>query len=141
MEYLKYPKIDKSEIQLLWHCNYWDGPITGLLKYQDKKYWFEMCKNYQHYLGLFNEEIEEIEEFEYFRCYTIHELTSEELIEEEKRHELFRTHVGTHTDYNENGTQTGSVNSDANIQEFNDKYKNIKPQIYNKNTVIGWFER
>ena len=43
MEYLKHPKL---EVKLLWHCNYWDGPIDGIAEYQNHKYWFQQCDDF-----------------------------------------------------------------------------------------------
>lgn len=28
-------------VKLLFHCNYWDGPLSGVCEYQDDKYYFE----------------------------------------------------------------------------------------------------
>jgi hypothetical protein len=28
-------------VRLLWHNDYWDGPVSGLAEYHGKEYWFQ----------------------------------------------------------------------------------------------------
>jgi len=81
------------------------------------------------------------ETLDWFRRYTVHELSPEELIEEVHCHDSFRTYVGTHTDYNENEERKGVVHDKTNHSEFFDKCKNKTPRDYTKSKIIGWFEK
>src|SRR5437868_1006298 len=37
-----FPTIFREHVRLLWHADFWDGPVNGLCQYDSKKYWFEM---------------------------------------------------------------------------------------------------
>lgn len=68
-----------SEVRLIWHSDFYDGPLSGLAEWQGQRYWFK--REYD------SDEL---------RLYA---LTPDELAHEEAVHEAFRTHVGTHCDY------------------------------------------
>jgi hypothetical protein len=38
-----YPCIDKKDLKLCYHNNYWDGPISGVLIYGGERYYFDQC--------------------------------------------------------------------------------------------------
>lgn len=137
MEYLKYPKL---EVRPLWGCGFWNGVTDGILEYEGQRYWFQDCDVYNNHPEMIAKWEEEDEEG-WCRRYTIHELTSEELAEEEEVHKLFRTYVGTHTDLNEDWTSAGTSHHNTNKQEFYDKYKDKKPRDYRNNKIIGWCEK
>jgi hypothetical protein len=138
MEYLKHPKI---EAKLLWHCNYWDGPINGIAEYQNHKYWFQQCDDFLNYPEMVAQFEDFDETLDWFRRYTVHELTPEELTEEVYCHDSFRNYVGTHTDYNENEDRKGVVHDKVNHSKFFDKSKDRKPLDYTQNKIMGWFEK
>src|SRR6266704_872833 len=89
--YLQLPRIDRSEITLLWASDWWDGPKSGLLRYEGTKYWFELCS-----------ESDDPQFADYYRRFLIIQLSDEQMEEEEYWHELFREKVGHHTDFDEN---------------------------------------
>lgn len=31
-----------EDVRLLWHTDYWDGPLAGLAHYNGRAYWFEV---------------------------------------------------------------------------------------------------
>ncbi|HVV99369.1 MAG TPA: hypothetical protein VHB77_03450, partial [Planctomycetaceae bacterium] len=39
--YQRVPRIEMSDVRWLWHSEYWDGAISGMLLYQDAQCWFE----------------------------------------------------------------------------------------------------
>lgn len=46
------PRLDESRIRLLWHVDWWDGPLHGLAEYDGKKAWFafhDMDEPGRHY--------------------------------------------------------------------------------------------
>jgi hypothetical protein len=121
-------RVDASEVRLLWHASYWDGPLDGLCLFRGERCWFE-CLD-----GPSDDVVN--------RKFLIRRLTREQLAAEEKQHELFREKVGTHCDYDENGKSTGAVKPHSSWHEFYDLYP---PQAsradYSRNEVLGWFER
>jgi hypothetical protein len=121
------PKIEESHFQLLWDCDYWDGPKSGILLYQKRKLWFQM----------FNENAETDDH----RQFAIIELLESQLDEEEYWHELFKEKVGTHTDYDEYSKRpVGALKPREMWPEFYEIHKNRKPRDFSKNLVVGWFE-
>src|SRR5215207_5227193 len=87
-DYLLLPEIDRGEVKLLWHSDFWDGPTSGMLLYRGKKHWFQVC-----------DESDDPDLQDYYRRFLIIELSDRQLEEEEYWHSLFREKVGTHTDY------------------------------------------
>ena len=69
---------------MLWHCNYWDGPLSGIARYKGKIVWFNCTE--QEYL---------------FKTwmYDLHELTQEQIDAEIYSHNRWRKQGGRHCDY------------------------------------------
>lgn len=40
--YRQLPEIQPRDFQLLWHCDYWDGPRSELLLYHGQRCWSEV---------------------------------------------------------------------------------------------------
>lgn len=79
-------------LRLLWHSNYWDGPLSGLALLDGReKVWVEAVVNDPRAP----------------RIFTVYRVPEALLAEREKWHDLFRKHVGGHTDYTESGTIVG----------------------------------
>lgn len=68
--------------KVLYHLNYWDGPISGICLWNNEKQYFEMC----------NDEYE-------IRIYNVYDTPPNIIDKIENNHILFRKYVGTHTDY------------------------------------------
>ena len=127
---VRLPKIDWHAAKLLWHDDYWDGPKSGLLLYQDKRYWFQVF-----------EESDDSDLSDFFRRFVILELTEIQMKEEEHWHDLFREKVGTHTDYDESGMRViGALKPEEMWHEFYDAYKKRQKPDLSNNIVIGWSE-
>ena len=124
MEYL-------TGCRLLWPLNYWDGPISGILEYQGRHYYFDRC----------DESDIEDETATWSRRYLVYELSKEEFNEEMQWHNLFREHVGTHTDYDEHGRTNHAVRPQSEHHKYYEKAKERTPRDYTQNKIIGWFER
>ena len=122
-------RIDRDAIRLLWHVDFWDGPTSGLLSYAGEDLWFEMVEE--------NEDTTA----SWYRRYVIVRLSEEQLADERRWHELFREHVGTHTDYDENGARaTGVTKPRSEWDEFYGPHsKRVAPDLAS-NTVVGWWE-
>jgi len=133
-------RIPRHEIKLLYHLNYWDGPLSGICSWNDKRYYFvcsleeglvvevepgddeyidpsisfppewEWAKKYYKSMA----EIEDLNQH-YYNCryMVLYELTPEEWEAEDKKHAAWRKYIGRHTDYAENGQRpVGEVGSE-----------------------------
>ena len=126
--YLDLPEVDKAEVRMLWHSDFWDVPLNGLATYQGRKYWFQTLEDLRR-----NDLAEMI--------YLLVELSDEQITEEEYWHELFREQVGTHTDYDEQGhRKTGSLMPESAQKKYFDARKSRKGHDFANNRVIGWFK-
>jgi hypothetical protein len=124
IEYAHLPRIDRSEVRLLWHSGYWDGPTSGLCLYRGRRCWFEMCA-------------EGDEGDDFYRRFLLLELTKEQLDEEEHWHELFCRKVGTHCDHDD---ARGEVLPRESWHEFYDEHRKRGKVDYSGNPALGWFE-
>ena len=140
MDYLESPRLE--DIQMMWHLNYWDGPISGIAKYKDHLYYFSQCDENEDRKedGSEDDDSKNDDVRDWYRRYLVYELSKEELDDEVYWHDLFRKHVGTHTDYDEDGKRTGHVLPSSEKDKFYDRYKARGPQYYTDNKVVGWFE-
>jgi len=116
-------QIKRSDVKLLWHSDYYDGPLSGLLLFNEEKYWFKAIDGIPGYS----------------QNYIVIRLTPEQLNEEEKWHKLFQDHVGSQTDYDENEKRKGLVKPQEMWNKFYEPRKSyIKLDISN-NEVVAWF--
>jgi hypothetical protein len=120
---------DDPKIYMLWHSNYYDGPLSGMALYEGKKVWFE-CDEWEH------------DNLYHMRTFNLYELSEEEIAEEEYWHELFRKHVGWHSDYGDRYAQCGAEGtSDGNWDAFYKKAEKERPKRdYSKNKCLGTFD-
>jgi hypothetical protein len=122
------PKIERSDLRLLWHSGYWDGPTSGMLEYRGQKYWFETF-------------YDDPDSPTYPRWQFVLRLSDEQLAEEERWHLLFREKVGTHTDYDETGRPTvGELHRETMLDEFYIPYRQRIPRDLSDAEIIAWFE-
>lgn len=139
--YQQLPQIDEQDVRILWHCGYYDGPLDGILLYQEQVHWFQI------FYALRTDEIRSRTDkngttwLDHFVRYLVVELSDEQAKEEAYWHKLFQEEVGTHTDYNEAGHRTiGALKSQDIWHEFYEAYKTRKPHDLSNNRVVGWFE-
>jgi hypothetical protein len=118
------PAIDSKRVQILWHIDYWDGPLSGIASYMGKNYWFEV-----------------IDPDAEPRAAILRSLTDAELAAEQQRHTLFVQNVGNHTDYDSAGKRSvGALRPSSTWDRY---YKSAmataeRPR-YDENPVVGWF--
>jgi hypothetical protein len=79
-------QVPKSDIKLLWHHVYWDGPLNGACIYNNERLWFECFKEGSRH-----------------RKFVLLRLTKDQWEDIDFRHLKFQNYVGTHTDYDDNG--------------------------------------
>ena len=126
--YHRVPRVERNDVRLLWHSDFWDGPRSGMLLYKGEECWFELFA-------------ENDDPREWYRRFAILRLSFDQLAEEHRWHELFRRCVGTHTDYNHEEERTiGAVRPREFHAEFYDEYRKRTPRDFSLCEVLGWFE-
>jgi len=124
------PQIDRKDIKFIWYNDWWDGPINGMLLYQNRKCRFD----------LFDRE-ESVNPGNTLQRYIVIELTAEQIETEEYWHALFVEKAGSHMVPDENGIrQTDRVKPSETWGEFYEPYKNREKADFSNNFVIGFFE-
>jgi hypothetical protein len=77
----------------------------------------------------------------WYRRFAVIRLKPEQLMDEKYWHDLFRRHVGTHTDYGDDERRTlGAVLPKDGWNEFYDRYQKRPKPVYSMNPILGWFE-
>jgi hypothetical protein len=121
--------IKRKDIKYLWHCGYWDGPLSGMCLHDGEKCWFDMVKEYNN--GS--------------RTFKVVRLTPEQLKEEEYWHDLFEEKVSTASSYDENERRHLSADHshlrpyELHHEFYDEQKKNRKDRDFSKNEVIGYF--
>jgi hypothetical protein len=115
------PQINKNAFRILWCDDWYDGPISGLLLYQDRRYLFAT--------------FDELDDGT--RRLFVFEPSKEELRQEEDWHRLFVQKVGSHYTYLD---AKGIECTPEQWREFYDVYEKRAKPDYSDNSVIGWFE-
>ncbi len=87
--------VEQPDLRMLWHNGYYDGPLSGMCKWDGKLYYFDVAYD--------DEEESELD----YRKYNLYELTQEELEEELRTHRLFETNVGYHSNYGDRYREYG----------------------------------
>lgn len=79
----------KEGVVPLWHAGYWDGPLSGICRYQGEPHYFDNRRVYH------GREMEK----KVGRTFWLYKLTPEQWKPIEYWHSEWRLHVGTHCDY------------------------------------------
>jgi len=125
------PEISAGSVKWLWHSNYWDGPLNGMVKIKDNEYWVEY----------FDETTSHV--VEPLRKYAVFKLTPEQQESEEFWHELFRVCVGHHSTYDDNGRRYSFASSGTkfSMSFFYGRHRKDKKELdFSKAELIGWFK-
>ena len=105
---------DRPDLKMLWHVDYYDGPLSGIAEYQGERVWFAIVQLHD-------------EEPLVPECmFGLYRLTSEELNFEEVSHQRFRDLVGSHTDYGEE-YQPFTSNTKKNDEFYNTELEKREP--------------
>jgi hypothetical protein len=147
-EKLKHRKYDlDKEVKLLYHCDYYDGMLSGVCLIENKKYWFSIFDEYQRTAEEYKDEYFEML---WYRRFSLHDLDEKTWKEEDERHSFFIEKVGGHCQYiyDETNSLQGRVNDDLrNPEEMKEFYKrypssgaHTKEENHREFPVIGWFE-
>ena len=101
---------EQPDLEMLWHCNYYDGPLSGVARYEGELVWFD------------NEEYGDWGE-DAVRSYQLYRLKGEVMDELFRQHHLFNEMVGYHSNHHPD------FHNDfvgKNKEEFDEFYKMAK---------------
>jgi len=94
-------------MRLLWHCGFWDGPLSGICLFNGRKHWFRIAAA----------EVDSEEN----RIFEIIYLTDDQIRLEEERHVVWVENVGCHCDYDEfNKRPIGNIKPSEKWRNFYD---------------------
>lgn len=146
---IKYGIKKIGKPQYLWHSNYWDGPLSGVCEYKNKKCWFDCVDEMSlDFLDEYGDE-----DFDRVRIFVVLELSHKEYKKLAKSHNLFRRYIGTHTDYIGASRVWGGPPSfwlirllrkpllkwfKFNVNDLYYKRKN-KPANFQYNNILAWY--
>ena len=126
----QFPHIDEKLLLVLWHCEYWDGPRSGVLIYMAKPHWFQIYD--QEDSGRWQD---------WYGKFLVFQLSEEQYAKEAANHRLFQEKVRSHTDYDSDGWPVrGEQKPQETWHEYYDKAKKHPELDLSDNEVVGWFE-
>lgn len=135
---LQLPKLAGDEMLMQISWRWYDGPLSGIIAYRGHPYWIESRHDDE-----FEQRVDEDGEVwtDWFKSFVLVELTSEQHQKFVRRHEVFRTHVGTYNDYDEMGKPLSPALRVIHPKErwagyFDSKWE--EPPL-GDNRAIGWF--
>ena len=104
------PFIAGDSVRILYENNYWDGPLEGVLRWNNKNYYFINYSDDDWTDGA-------------NRAFVIIEMTKAQEKDENYFHQLFIKYVGSHTDYDEFGNRSiEEVKPESERKKFYDEY-------------------
>ena len=135
-----------GRVQILWHSDYYDGPLTGVATLDGAQwYWFHCveddwkpCKNKAD-----DSCVSDCEEYQGagMCCYgdrkslfVVAKMDDEQISVERDNHDLFRKWVGHHTDY---GPACGQVKQRGSMGNFYNADKPVAPPL-RREQVVGY---
>ena len=117
-----HEKDDTEHAYMLWHSDYYDGPISGMAEYKGKKVWFKWDKDV-------------FEPLTDMRIFNLYELSDAEIEDEEQWHQYFREMVGHHCDYVE-GKKGRVKYTPKSFDKFYAEGEKRKPRDYANNKLV-----
>tara|TARA_R110002096_G_scaffold356726_2_gene549969 strand:- start:5 stop:418 length:414 start_codon:yes stop_codon:yes gene_type:complete len=120
------PLLKRKDIKYLWHLSYYDGPISGVGMIGDEFCYFNM-----------------IHDCHFRRIFAVYHLSLDEFKDELLRHEMFRIHVGFHTDYHISGNndqrEVGLLQPGSEWKKFYDTKSDAKSTDYTDRVPVAYF--
>lgn len=118
------PRIPREKVRILWIEDVYDYPRNGVAFCNSNYCWFEALEKQK------NGEI----------LYILVALKQEKYVILRERNELFRSKVGTHWDYDDNGNYVGgSVQPIELHKEYYEQARSWVPIDISRNRILGWF--
>ena len=122
-----------DDVELMWHSMYYDGPLTGVLRYEGREHWFHCVESEWH--------AKECQEG--WRKFVLVPIRSEDKPELYRRHALFENNVGTHTTYNDQGRrEVGRTKSQEEWPKYYDEAKTWEKlwhEVDSESKAIAYF--
>jgi len=120
---------DQPNLEMLWHQDYYDRPLSGVAKYNGNCVWFQIAND------------SDILEKNDCDTFNLHELSNECLENLINMHECFCKYVGNHTNHH---PDLYKKFTNSNSKRMNKFYKTKFPKIDpKKGKIIGqfpWFQ-
>src|SRR6202012_5197767 len=118
----------EKDFEVLWHSNYWDGMLSGVIKMGDREYWIECVLD-----GVCALSPEPDVGYVNGRNFAIVQLTDEQIQELYRRHTDFQESVGRHTDYTKGSRTLGAHGKD--LEGYYKRAKEWPPVDFSTNEV------
>jgi len=87
-----------ENVQILWHLDYWDGPLSGVLLHENEICYFDLLEEFVS-VAEDPDDIDTEYDFGWYRKYNVYKLTDDDKIRLITTHALWQGHMGLHTDY------------------------------------------
>lgn len=117
-------EIPLAALRLLWATDWWDGPTAGVALANGEPCYFKAADEDEHPPP---------------RCCVVWRLTAGQFEELKRWHDLFREHVGSHTDFDADGRRhPGSLRPQVEHSRFYDAYATRRPLELTDDAVIGY---
>ena len=82
-----------KNVRMMWHLEYYDGPMSGVLFHENEMCYFQMPDEHKHHMA--GEEIKD----KATRKHVVYGLSDDDKIRLTVQHALWQAHVGLHSDY------------------------------------------
>jgi len=144
---------DKQQLESvswLWHSDYYDGRLSGMIEYGFEERRIGWAKNvYYGDLVCFidcGQDIDKCDELNHIewtpRVYAVYALFDEQYDFEAHKHREFEKYVGLHCSYDKDGKpKASSCKTSATHHLFYDKYREAAGLDLSKNEIVGWIWR
>jgi len=83
---MKQQQQQLKNTRIMWHLEYWDGPQSGVLLYNNEIHYFKVQS-----VGPVNED--------WYRKHAVYEVSDDDKIRLTTTHAIWQAHIGLHTDY------------------------------------------
>lgn len=118
--------VELEGVRLLFHTDWWDGPLTGLAEYQGREYFFDAVWD------------EAADDRTYPRRLLLRTITDAEIAEEWRVHRPFEHLVGTHCCAHDGVTER-VMRSQSDQKKFFEMFPPTGEKPYADRPVIGAF--
>lgn len=125
LEYFYHDKDDQPDLVLVWHENYWDGPLSGIALFNNEYVWFDCIEE------------DDIGD----RKFAIYKMSDKFREEKFKRHQHFQQAVGYHCDHDPNVYKPFGHKDEKKFREYYDtNYQDLDTSDCEKIGEYHWFQ-
>lgn len=122
-------RLESTDYAFLWVSDFWDGPISGMLKLDAVQFWFEQFEESEDETSL------------WYRRYAVVQLSHDQIERENEVHADFQRFVGKHWDY-DSRPEEKELRPKEEWPSFYDKHgAHCRGRRFEECDVIAWFER